>query len=126
MLWQIRRQRMNKTVLLYSCVLLLGVFISAISQVMLKKAAMKKHDSVIKEYLNPLVIFAYVLFVGTTLLSILAYKGIPLSMGPILEATSYIYVTIFGVTIFKEKMNSKKVVALGMIIVGIVVYAIVG
>lgn len=117
---------MNKTVLLYSCVLLLGVFISAISQVMLKKAAMKKHDSVIKEYLNPLVIFAYVLFVGTTFLSILAYKGIPLSMGPILEATSYIYVTIFGVTIFKEKMNLKKVVALGMIIVGIVVYAIAG
>lgn len=117
---------MNKTVLLYSCVLLLGVFISAISQVMLKKAAMKKHDSVIKEYLNPLVIFAYVLFVGTTFLSILAYKGILLSMGPILEATSYIYVTIFGVTIFKEKMNSKKVVALGMIIVGIVVYAIAG
>lgn len=117
---------MNKTVLLYSCVLLLGVFISAISQVMLKKAAMKKHDSVIKEYLNPLVIFAYVLFVGTTFLSILAYKGIPLSMGPILEATSYIYVTIFGVTIFKEKMNSKKVVALVMIIVGIVVYAIAG
>lgn len=117
---------MNKTVLLYSCVLLLGVFISAISQVMLKKVAMKKHDSVIKEYLNPLVIFAYVLFVGTTFLSILAYKGIPLSMGPILEATSYIYVTIFGVTIFKEKMNLKKVVALGMIIVGIVVYAIAG
>lgn len=117
---------MNKTILLYSCVLLLGVFISAISQVMLKKAAMKKHDSVIKEYLNPLVIFAYVLFVGTTFLSILAYKGIPLSMGPILEATSYIYVTIFGVVIFKEKMNLKKVVALGMIIVGIVVYAIAG
>ena len=126
MLWQIRRQRMNKTVLLYSCVLLLGVFISAISQVILKKASMKKHDSVIKEYFKPFVIFAYVLFVGTTFLSILAYKGIPLSMGPILEATSYIYVTIFGVTIFKEKMNSKKVVALGMIIVGIVVYAIAG
>ena len=126
MLWQIGRQRMNKTVLLYSCVLLLGVFISAMSQVMLKKAAMKKHDSVIKEYLNALVIFAYVLFVGTTFLSILAYKGIPLSMGPILEATSYIYVTIFGVVIFKEKMNLKKVVALGMIIVGIVVYAIAG
>lgn len=126
MLWQIGRQRMNKTVLLYSCVLLLGVFISAISPVMLKKAAMKKHESVLKEYLNPLVIFAYVLFVGTTFLSILAYKGIPLSMGPILEATSYIYVTIFGVVIFKEKMNLKKVVALGMIIVGIVVYAIAG
>ena len=117
---------MNKTVLLYSCILLLGVFISAISQVMLKKAAMKKYDSVIKEYMNPLVIFAYVLFVGTTLLSILAYRGIPLSMGPVLEATSYIYVTIFGVTIFKEKMNARKVIALGTIIIGIVIYAMLG
>lgn len=115
---------MNKTTIMYSCILLLGVFISAISQVMLKKAAMKKYDSPIKEYLNPLVIVAYMMFVGTTFLSILAYKGIPLSMGPILEATSYIYVTFFGVKIFKEKLNSKKVIALCLIIGGIIVYAI--
>ena len=98
---------MDKTTLLYSLVLLCGVFISAISQVMLKKSAMKNYDSPIKEYMNPLVIFAYVLFVGTTFLSIIAYRGIPLSMGPVLEATSYIYVTIFGVTIFKEKINGE-------------------
>ena len=30
---------MNKTVLIYSCVLLIGVLVSAISQVLLKKAA---------------------------------------------------------------------------------------
>ena len=117
---------MNKTVLIYSLILLLGVFISAISQVMLKKAALKKYDSVIKEYMNPLVVVAYVMFVGTTFLSILAYKGIPLSMGPVLEATSYIYVTIFGVTIFKENMNKKKLVSLGLIMTGIVVYSLLG
>lgn len=116
---------MNKTVM-YSLVLLFGVFVSAISQVMLKKAAQKTYDHPIKEYLNPLVIFAYVLFVGTTFLSIIAYKGIPLSMGPILEATSYIYVTIFGVTIFHEKMNRKKLLALAVIIAGIIVYSVFG
>lgn len=115
---------MNKTVFLYSCILLAGVFISAISQVMLKKAAMKTYSSTIREYLNPLVIFAYVLFVGTTFLSILAYRGIPLSMGPILEATSYIYITFFGVKIFKEKLNAKKILALVLILLGIVVYSI--
>ena len=94
---------MDSTVLLYSCVLLLGVFISSISQVMLKKAALKEYDSPIKEYLNPLVVFAYVLFIGTTFLSILAYRGIPLSMGPILEATSYVYVTVFGVTYSRRR-----------------------
>lgn len=117
---------MTKTEILYSLFLLVGVFISAISQVMLKKAAMKKYDSHIKEYLNPLVIIAYVMFVGTTFLSILAYKGIPLSMGPVLEATSYIYVTIFGVKIFGEKINKKKSVSLILIIGGIIIFSFWG
>lgn len=115
---------MDTTTLIYAGVNLLGVFISAVSQVMLKKSAMQDHGSAIKEYLNPLVIFAYMMFVGSTLLSVVAYKGIPLSMGPILEATGYIYVTIFGVTIFHEKMNRKKLIALALIIGGIVVYSL--
>lgn len=114
---------MDETVLFYACILLVGVFVSSISQVILKKSALKEHNSPLEEYLNPLVIFAYVLFVGTTFLSILAYRGIPLSMGPILEATSYIYVTIFGVTIFKEKVGKKKLIALGLILAGICVYS---
>ena len=52
------------------------------------------------------------------------YKGVPLNVGPVLEATGYIYVTIFGVTIFHEKMNPKKLAALAMILVGILVYAL--
>ena len=108
----------------YAALLLLGVFISSISQVMLKKSALKTYDSKIKEYLNPLVIVAYILFVGTTFLSIFAYRGIPLSMGPILEATSYIYVTIFGIVFFKEKMSKKKWIALVLIITGIALYSI--
>ena len=49
---------MTRNTILYACVLLLGVFISAISQVMLKKASQKKYDNWLREYLNPLVIFA--------------------------------------------------------------------
>lgn len=114
---------MNRTEIFYAGLLLLGVFISAISQVMLKKASMRHYESRVKEYMNPLVITAYIMFVGTTFLSILAYRGIPLSMGPVLEATSYIYVTIFGVKIFGEKINRKKIVALGFIIGGIIVFS---
>ena len=36
--------------ILYACILLVGVFVSAISQVMLKKAAQKTYASKIKEY----------------------------------------------------------------------------
>ena len=114
---------MNKTVLIYSCVLLIGVLVSAISQVLLKKAAMKHYENHLKEYLNPMVIFAYAMFVGTTFLSIIAYRGIPLSMGPILEATSYIYVTVFGVKIFHESITVGKVIGAALVIVGVVIYA---
>ena len=108
----------------YAGIYLVGVFISAVSQVMLKKAAMKKYESPVQEYLNPLVIAAYALFVATTLMTILAYRVVPLSMGPILEATGYIYVTFFGVVIFGEKLNKKKVVALALIVLGIVIYSL--
>ena len=117
---------MDKNTLLHAVILLLGVFISSISQVMLKKASMRQYESRVREYLNPLVIFAYVLFVGTTFLSILAYKGIPLSMGGVLEATGYIYVTVFGVLIFHEKINAKKLIALALILCGIVIYSVFG
>ncbi len=117
---------MNSKTIIYAAVLLIGVFISAISQVMLKKASQKTYKSVIREYLNPLVITSYLLFFGTTFLSILAYRGIPLSMGPILEATSYIYISFWGVTIFKEHINRQKILALAFIISGIFIYALWG
>lgn len=110
----------------YVFLILFGTLIAAVSQVMLKIEAGKPHKSHLQEYLNPLVITAYILFVGTTLLSIIAYRGIPLSMGPILEATSYIYITLFGVKIFGEKMNRGKAAALVLIICGIVVYSLLG
>ena len=85
---------------LYVGVYLLGVLISSVSQVLLKKAAMRQYETPLKEYLNPWVITAYALFFGATLMTILAYKVVPLSMGAILEATAYLYITFFGVTIF--------------------------
>ncbi len=117
---------MSNKVLVYSLFLFVGVFISAVAQVLLKKESQKEHSSRIKEYLNPLVIVAYTVFFGATILSILAYKGIPLSLGPVIEATSYIYITIFGVVIFREKLSIKKLTALALIISGILVYSLLG
>lgn len=107
----------------YASILIFGVFISSISQIILKKSADKKRDSIIKEYLNPYVIGAYSIFIAATLLSILAYRGIPLSLGPILEATGYLFVTLWGLIFFGEKLSFKKIIALVLIVSGIVVYS---
>ena len=106
--------------------MLFGTFISSVAQVLLKKASQKHYDSVLQEYLNLPVITAYAIFFAATFLSIYAYKVVPLSMGPIIEATGYIYVTIFGVTIFNEKINKQKIFALILIIGGITVYSVFG
>lgn len=115
---------MSTELLIYSLFILIGTFISSIAQIMLKKASQKEYSSPIREYLNPLVIFAYFIFFVSTFFNIFAYKVVPLSWGPILESTSYIYITVFGVIFFKEKINKRKILALGLIIVGIVVYSL--
>ena len=117
---------MSKELLLYAALILIGTFISSVAQVLLKKAAQKEYASFWQEYLNPPVIIAYVIFFGASLLTILAYRVVPLSMGPILEATGYIYVTIFGVLIFHEKLTPPKLLALVLIVAGLVVYALFG
>lgn len=117
---------MNPPKSLCVILLLLGTFLGALSQVLLKKAANKNYSSKIREYLNPAVIGAYTVFFVTTLINIYAYRGLPLSVGPILETTSYIYVTFFGVTIFSEEVTRKKAVALLFIVGGIVIYSTFG
>ena len=117
---------MNTYMLRYAFVLLAGTFLSSVSQLMLKKAAMQQYHSRIREYLNPLVIFAYIIFFLTTWMCVYAYRGIPLSLGPLLESTGYLYVTGFGVLLFHEKLNRQKLAGLALILLGIWVYSWLG
>lgn len=113
---------MDRRQIIFTLILLGGVFLGALSQVLLKKASLKTYESPIMEYLNPFVILAYILFLSTTFISVMVYRVIPLSLGAILETTSYLYVTFFSVVIFKEKISSKKIGALVLIIFGSMIY----
>ena len=110
--------------MMYILLLLLGVLISAVSQVMLKKSAEQPHASPLKEYLNPLVIGAYALFLASTLLCVWAYRGVSLGLGAVLEATGYLYVTFFGAVFFREKLNGRKILALILIIAGAILASV--
>lgn len=112
---------MDNISVLHVIIFIFNVFLAAVSQVMLKKAATKTYSSVIREYLNPLVICAYLIFFATALIQALAFRGVPLSLGSVLETTAYVYVTAFGVLMFKEKINAARVAGLALIIAGVVV-----
>ena len=105
------------------CLLLVSVFISSVSQILLKKAANKTYEDHIREYLNPLVIFAYGMFFCSVILTMLALKNIPLSMQPILESTGYIVVTVMGYFFLKERIGKRKMAGIALILLGILIFS---
>lgn len=115
---------MTNKQLVFMSIYLLGTFLASISQVLLKKATMKQHKNIIAEYTDIRVIVGYCIFLGCTFLTMLAYKEIPMNLGPILESSGYIYITIFGTVFFKERITLKKIIALSIILLGIFVYVI--
>lgn len=106
----------------YWCLLFSSVIIASFSQILLKKSAQKKHVSIIREYLNANVIIGYGMMVVTTLLTIMAYKGLDYKNGPIIESLGYILVMILSLIFFGEKITKKKLIGNVLILLGIFVF----
>lgn len=104
----------------YYILAIIGIIISGFSQIMLKKAALKEYSSWLRQYINPLVIFAYVIFVIAMLLSSIAYKVVPLSLGPIWAAAKLLIATLLSYLFFKDKPNKRKVIGLAIIAIGMI------
>lgn len=105
----------------YIAVYLFSVFVSSVSQILLKLSADQKYENIIKEYLNPRVMIAYLIFFCSSLLTIFAYKFVPLSMGPILESSAYVFVTVLGYFCLHETIGRRKAVGMAVILIGIAI-----
>lgn len=108
----------------YIAILIFSVFISAFSQVLLKKSAIKTYSSFIKEYLNFYVIPAYAIYFLAVFLDLLALRKVPVSFVPVAEASSYVFVLIFGKIFFDEQFSKRKILAMILIMTGIVVFVV--
>ncbi len=108
--------------MIYWIFLLLSVTIASFSQILLKKSAAKKHESVIKEYLNPYVIIGYGMMVASTILTILAYRGIEYKNGPVIESLGYILIMVLSFLFFKEPITKKKILGNLLILLGVFVF----
>ena len=103
-------------------ILFLSVFISAISQILLKKSALKKWKNPLREYLNLYVITAYTIFFTAVFLDLLALRKVNLSLVPDAEASSYIFVIILSRIFLKEKLSKLKALAILLIMTGIILF----
>jgi drug/metabolite transporter (DMT)-like permease len=101
-----------------------SVFISSVSQIILKKSANKHYDTVLRQYLNLPVISAYVLFLVSTMITVFALKYVPLSISPMLDALGYVFVAILSFFFLKEHFGKRKLIGFLCIIIGIVIAAV--
>lgn len=109
----------NRYVLLAS----INVFISSLTQILLKSSANEKKESFMKNFLNYKVIIAYVIFFGVMLInSLIVFKHIDLSQISIIESLGYIFIPILSSLFLKEKISKKKVYGIILIIIGIFLF----
>ena len=107
---------MNSGVLIY----LITPLLSALSQMILKKAADNPQYTGLRAYLNLPVISAYGLFFGCMLLNVVALRTLDLTIASVLEASGYIYVMVLSWLFLKEKITRRRLLGNLIIIVGIV------
>ncbi len=103
---------------------LLSVLIADVSQLLLKKAAMREYSSFIRSYLNFKVVFAYGLFALSTVCSMFALRKLPLSLSPLWQSMGQVFIVLLSYFVLKEKITKKKLLGIAIIVAGIVISAL--
>lgn len=109
---------------IYVGILLLSVFVASVSQILLKLSANKTYANRLREYLNPLVVAGYGLLFISTLLTMVALKKVPLSWSPVIESASYLFVSVLGYFVLRERFTKRKLLGLLVILIGILVFSL--
>ncbi len=60
----------------------------------------------------------------STLLTLIGYKGVNLTLSGILQGLSFVFVPIFSFIMLKEKINKQVFIGIVFIILGIFIYSI--
>lgn len=108
----------------YMLVLFGAVVIASFSQVLLKKGASHIYRTKIREYLNVYVICGYGMMVVTTILNVLAYRGIEYKNGPVVESLGYVLIMVLSRLYFHEKITKNKLIGNVLILIGVFIFYI--
>lgn len=112
-----------QNITLFYLLVILGIFVSACSQILLKQSADSQHKSWLSSMLNWRVILAYSIFFGSLLINITAMsKGVNLKDLPILESLGYVFVPILSWFVLKEKIDKRMLLSMTLIIIGIIIF----
>lgn len=110
-------------VTLYYLLVIVGIFLSSCSQLLLKKSADKDKGSLIKSVLNWRVIVSYSVLFLSLFINITAMgKGVRLKDMPVLESLGYVFVPFLSLFFLSEKLTFRSYVSILFIIIGIIIF----
>lgn len=101
-----------------------AVFISSVSQIILKKSANKTYSSPIREIFNIRVIIAYGIFFLALIINIFALKGLEYKYAGVIESLGYIFILLLSRAFLNEKITKNKIIGTTMILVGVIIFYI--
>ena len=102
---------------------LISSLLGVASQMMLKHSAQKNYPSWWREYINLWVIGGYGIMVLSLLINLWAiHIGVLAQEVSIIECINYLLIPLGAWWIFKEPITRRKMVAIGIIIVGVIVF----
>lgn len=105
-------------------IMLCGVCLAALSQLLLKSSANRKHDGFIRQYLNARVIAAYGMLFVSMLLAVWAYTGMDMKYGPAIESVGLVLVTLLSWLLLGERISRRKVLGCLLIVAGLIVFVL--
>ncbi len=102
--------------------MILSAFITALSQIILKKSANREHRSIFFEYLNPYVVFSYVCYAGVLVLNVFIYTKVDYRFGVVINSMSNVFVMLLSHILLKESITKKRIIGNAIIVCGILVF----
>ncbi len=111
--------------MMYYIIVILSVFAAACAQMLLKQGARKEYASWWRQYINPWVIGGYGIMACSLVLNIWCMsKGVQVKEVSVIESMSYLFVPVLAFMLFKEKLTTRKVCAIAIIIGGVILFFI--
>lgn len=109
----------------YAIIALLAVLVAAGAQMLLKQGARKGYTPWWRQYINSWVISGYALMFAAMVVNIWCmHRGLQLKELSIIESMSYFFVPVLSWFIFREPITRRKALAIGIIIIGVIVFFI--
>lgn len=110
---------------MYYIIVISSVFLAACAQMLLKQGARQRYATWWRQYMNGWVIGGYAILFATMMINIFAMsRGVQVKEVSIIESVSYLFVPALSFVIFKEKLTWRKISAIAIIIIGVIVFFI--